>query len=657
MQPISNEEFLQAIFGNKWQQAHVTSFMQDPGNIPAGEAARCWAGGQYRSRPLTPDSNQFYTVSLFSEANRRKANFEACYVIGLDDVKEKLPLEQVMRLPPPSAVLKSSLHSEQWLYFLATPETFVSRVDNLHDGLIKNGLAPDGKDPGMKGTTRFLRLPEGCNMKAKRIAENGGKAPRCELSQWHPERRYSLEELALPFGVDLDAPRASKADGAAAVSDHPLLGVLQGHELSPGRFEVTCPWVDEHTGADDSGTAAFTNEDGTIGFKCHHGSCDSRTGRDLLAHLGESFKDELKTWQMLREMTGAEAPPPPPASPPVSASTGGVLSSLLGMTSHDIYAREKQMKQDRFVLEGIALVGQWTAIFAGPNTGKTLLTQWLLREAVVTGGIDGSKVVYVNADDSYKGSTEKLRIAEEAGYRVLIPGDNNFRAEMLTTIMEGLVKEGTATGVVFVLDTLKKFTDLMDKKTASKFGVVAREFVSSGGTLIGLAHVNKHRVDGKSIYAGTSDIRDDSDCVYTIEHTGESKAWDGGTTHTVQFECSKSRGDVAQVAAFQYTKTKGAGYRALFDSVERIDEGTAATIKQRDGDAVEIEAITAALINGVTGATAISAFAAVTDGVTRENVARVLKAHTGELWTLKKGAHNKSIYTLIGPVLPPVSFI
>jgi hypothetical protein len=153
---------------------------------------------------LNVDSNQFYTVSLFTHdesgrSRRRKANFSACYVIGLDDVREKLPIEQIDRLPPPSIVLKSSMHSEQWLYLLETPCTEISRIDNLHDGLISNGLAPNSKDLGQEGVTRYLRLPEGVNTKAKRIAENNGTAPRSAITAWYPERRYSLEQLGDPL--------------------------------------------------------------------------------------------------------------------------------------------------------------------------------------------------------------------------------------------------------------------------------------------------------------------------------------------------------------------------------------------------------------------------------------------------------------------------
>ena len=340
---VTNSEFLQSIFGDSYIYSHVTSFLQDPSNIPNDERGLCWAGGYYKDTPLIPDSNQFYTVSLFAadengKSRRRKLQFSGTYVIGLDDVKEKLPVEQVMRLPKPSIILKSSLHSEQWLYILSQPEQNRDRVDNLHDGLIKNGLAPNSKDPGQKGVTRFLRLPEAVNTKAKRITENGGIPPRSEVTEWHPERRYTLEQLAAPFAVDLDTIRADKrVDGAAHIVDHPLLHtdtIEIKNMISDGRYSVVCPWVDEHTDHDDSGSAFFINADGTTGYRCHHGSCEDRTGKDLLRFIdGNSpgFSGTLKNWQIMREFSSVAQPSflTPTAASPVQTQVEAPVVSFL----------------------------------------------------------------------------------------------------------------------------------------------------------------------------------------------------------------------------------------------------------------------------------------------------------------------------------------
>jgi len=312
---ISNQEFLNAVFGEDAAWAHVCAFPDDPSNISTDRRFLCW-GGDYASRsmPLQQGTNQYYTISTFyadeqGKARRRKALFRATHVIVADDVKEKLPLVNVLQLPPPSYKLETSPGSEQWGWILDVPCTDRSKVENLLDGLVAQGLAPAGKDPGMKGVTRYVRLPEGGNTKASRVQAHGGTAPRCRMLEWTPGRVVSIEELAVPFRVDINAERRdTRVDGAAAVDDHPLLDLADIINVksirSDGRFDITCPWVLEHTNAADDGAAVFTNADGSIGFKCHHGSCEGRTGRDLLDRIEKDypgFRKRLEGWKILRQ--------------------------------------------------------------------------------------------------------------------------------------------------------------------------------------------------------------------------------------------------------------------------------------------------------------------------------------------------------------------
>lgn len=301
-----NDEFLKMLFKSDAPRVHVTGFAYDPGAIPKDRHRAAWSGGLYARYDLRPQTNQYFTISIFKPddegvARRRKALFENTPVIVLDDVREKLPLSEVEKLPAPTWKLETSQGSEQWGYLLDTPCTDRGRVENLLDGLLANGLAPDGRDPGMKGVTRYVRLPDGVNSKASRLVN--GEPWQCRLTEWLPFNTVTMEQLAAPFNVDLDAPRReSRVDGAADLPDHPLLNCgLHVKEIrSDGRFDITCPWVDEHTGGEDSGTAVFTNGDGTIGFKCHHGNCQEKTGQHLLAYLetaAPGFKVKLIKYQ------------------------------------------------------------------------------------------------------------------------------------------------------------------------------------------------------------------------------------------------------------------------------------------------------------------------------------------------------------------------
>jgi hypothetical protein len=42
------------------------------------------------------------------------------------------------------------------------------------------------------------------------------------------------------------------------------------------KYGIVCPWVDEHTGGDESGTRVGQYEDGALFFHCEHSHCAGR---------------------------------------------------------------------------------------------------------------------------------------------------------------------------------------------------------------------------------------------------------------------------------------------------------------------------------------------------------------------------------------------
>ena len=246
------------------------------------------------------------------------------------------------------------------------------------------------------------------------------------------------------------------------------------------------------------------------------------------------------------------------------------LEKLRGWSSTgESEAMEKKMLEDKFVLDDLALLGQWTNFYASHGVGKTLMTIRLLKDAIESDVLDGRQVFYVNADDNYKGSVEKLAIAEELGIEMLLPHRNDFDPDMLISEMREAAKKNEARNIIIVLDTLKKFADLMDKTKGTAFGKVARHFVQAGGTLICLAHTNKHKdSDGKSVYSGTTDIADDSDCVYIIDKLDEDQV---SGSQTIVFRNEKSRGNVIDEKSFSYYKHQGASYADFLETIEAID--------------------------------------------------------------------------------------
>ena len=343
------------------------------------------------------------------------------------------------------------------------------------------------------------------------------------------------------------------------------------------------------------------------------------------------------------------------------AAQEGPLDRLKGFSitgqSADL---RRQMLEDKFVLDQIAILGQWTNLYAAPNTGKTLLTLAMLRDQIRAKVICGEQVFYVNADDTHRGMVEKLEIAEPIGLQMLVPNHQGFVVSNILGLMSELAIAKEAANVVVVLDTLKKFTDLMDKRVASEFGNIARGFVAAGGTLITLAHTNKHKdSEGKSIYSGTSDIRDDGDCFYIIDKIGVDKGF-GTERHTVEFTNDKARGDVASTVGFSFEKRVGGTYVDLLDSVKRLSSGEIERSKVErevqaglDEDADLIAAVADCLTAGINTKSAIVKKVHKETGHSIEKVRKFMVKRTGtsyesgHRWTVIQGANNAHIYQIL----------
>jgi len=310
---VSDDEFLASVFRDLAPFAHVTGFADDPGRIPVDRRGLCWGGTHYNraNGQLSAEGwNRYFCISQFwveladPRPRRRKAQFRQTHCIVADDVGEKVPIDRVATLPLPSWVLETSRGNYQWGWILEAPATDRARVDNLLDGLVNLGLAPDGKDPGMRGVTRYVRLPGGWNTKAK----CGPGGFRCQMRYWAPWTTTTLEALASPFGVNLDASRSDGADRTVAeFADHPIFDSVRVlKDIRPGEYYIECPWVDEHTDRDNSGTWLKTFDTGMVGFECHHGHCQNRDTPDFLDKLGA--KGKVDAWRLFRGLKDLESP-------------------------------------------------------------------------------------------------------------------------------------------------------------------------------------------------------------------------------------------------------------------------------------------------------------------------------------------------------------
>jgi hypothetical protein len=276
-------------------------------------------------------------------------------------------------------------------------------------------------------------------------------------------------------------------------------------------------------------------------------------------------------------------------------------------------------------------------------------------EAIRNGWIKAADLFYFNLDDTQLGLTQKTKIAEELGFHILCDGYRGFKVADFISHIEDLCKKKQARGIVLVLDTLKKFTDLMDKRKVSKWNEVMRRFVAKGGTVIGLAHVNKNPgTDGKSVYAGTSDIIDDADCAYVLDVVSTD---DKTNTKIVEFENRKRRGNVVNRVSYSFSIEDGLSYQELLASVCLVDELELVAVKQAEAiksDTDIISAVIACINDGIN--TKLRLRDAVSDriGCSKRAAIKVIEKYDGtdpaaHKWCHAVGDRGAQVFSLLTP--------
>lgn len=293
---ITNQAFLEALAGERWR------------DVPVSTGDQSWV--VYRAEQilgaLDSTTANYYTVSTFRPMEdgwlrRVKDHFIGQFAFVLDDVGTKLVEAELWRvIPPPTYILETSPGNKH----------FGFAVKNGHDARVMAALVysiiddpiinPSGRDPGMVGVTRIVRLPVGANCKPAVMEKNGGKPWPHVLHVWEPGRAYSVEELADWLDVDISEPALARyRDGGshrrateAEVGIDPLMKLFDQRGMlidstpnDNGFVTIRCPWAHEHSDSRDE--AGY--RPGSGGFQCHHGHCEGKGMKELRAWVEETF--------------------------------------------------------------------------------------------------------------------------------------------------------------------------------------------------------------------------------------------------------------------------------------------------------------------------------------------------------------------------------
>jgi hypothetical protein len=308
---ITNAEFVTVVFPHLPEGAFaaVSSKSGDPslGGWPAGRA-------DLVAKSLATENNNFVGCSSFypgkdGSFKARKAQFAACHFLMLDDLGTKVPLDRLDGFEL-SWLIETSPGNHQGGVILAEPITDGAVAVRLLNAVIDAGLC----DAGATGPlSRWARLPVAINGKPK-YADKAGASFRCRLLEWRPDNRYTPQEIVDRLQLELAPAGRPKKTGKPATqpnfasptvdndaddvltpkaAENPVVAALKTRglyktPLGSGKHDITCPWVHEHTDAQDTGAAYFEPDElyPVGGFCCQHSHHEKYHIRALLEFLG-----------------------------------------------------------------------------------------------------------------------------------------------------------------------------------------------------------------------------------------------------------------------------------------------------------------------------------------------------------------------------------
>ena len=268
---------------------------------PAGAAARALYFSTATAYPDPQDGRLFNRKNLFGKL----------YVVVLDDVGTKVPLEKLEGIEP-SYIIESSEGNYQYGYVLEKPIDDLTAAEFLIQTIYDAGFS----DGGGKMPNKLVRLPDGVNGKLT----EGKRNFHVNLKQ-EPTVVWDVQDLldAMEIGInweeavaDIGATvtryaRSGKNTSAWATTNpvapnldgviDPVLEVLYENNQvltdNGGEWvQVHCPWGHSHTTGDQSAGYAPIGRGtspNTRGFNCFHEHCAAYHTEDFLSHVAESY--------------------------------------------------------------------------------------------------------------------------------------------------------------------------------------------------------------------------------------------------------------------------------------------------------------------------------------------------------------------------------
>lgn len=335
-EPEELEGFLDTIFAKARLDESILTWGVSPGKSPAYPISHRDTLKNLK-RHTRPKAFYFGTSTCApedGELRNRLALFQGLYVVVLDDVGTKIPLEKLIDIEPTYA-LESSQGNYQYGFVLEEPIRAVDQASAFIKAIYSSGFT----DEGGAMPTKLVRLPCGIN---------GKKGPKegfhVELTQWNADKTWGYDELLDALNVpytfeqvtsDPELFKRSRTLGTSAWSPLKAVGASSKGLIDPvlewlyeqnmvmsdaGEWvTIKCPWHKEHTNPAED-TAGYKplgrgSDPAARGFHCFHGHCrDNKTMEflswikdvsDIVASPRDMSAVLVRDWVFDSDATGA----------------------------------------------------------------------------------------------------------------------------------------------------------------------------------------------------------------------------------------------------------------------------------------------------------------------------------------------------------------
>lgn len=250
-----------------------------------------------------------FIIERFENGKPRAGREFAEYVLVmvLDDVGTKTKTPEIL----PTWVMETSRGSFQWGY------AFEEQPTTGDYSVAIKAIADAGyTDPGAVNAVRNFRIPGSVNLK------KGRENFQARLVEFHPERRFTLEQICTALGIVLGEETGVRPMKAVNVKDtghDEVLQWLNRHDLvlsqvnGEGWRGVVCPNAAKHS--DGNQEARYHSAD--RGFHCYHGSCANLKTAEFLEWVAENggprvaagLREELLTSRLASSLKKLDASP------------------------------------------------------------------------------------------------------------------------------------------------------------------------------------------------------------------------------------------------------------------------------------------------------------------------------------------------------------